>query len=100
MHKHFLASVVLLSFCLGCGTGEYESRIGGHRGGGGGGGGAAAADPLGPAEDLPGTRVSIRVPPCVTLVPEGTDPEAVPPNAVAPRHEADVRGIRKGLTRR
>jgi hypothetical protein len=95
MHKHFLASVVLLSFCLGCGTGEYESRIGGHRGGGGGGGGAAAADPLGPAEDLPGTRVSIRVPQCVTLVPEGTDPRRSLPMPLLPGTKRTYEGFVK-----
>jgi hypothetical protein len=72
MHKHFLASVFLLSLCLGCGTGEYESRIGGHHGGGGG---AAGPDLLGPAEDWSGTRVSVRVPHCMAILPPGADPK-------------------------
>lgn len=72
MHRHFLLSVLLLSLCLGCGTGEYESRIGQHKGG------AAAPDLLGPAEELPGTRVSIRVPRCMALLPQGTDPKPAP----------------------
>jgi hypothetical protein len=70
MRKLFLPSVLLLSLCLGCGTGEYESRIGQH-----GGGGAAAADLLGPAEELAGTRISIRAPTCMTLMPAGADPK-------------------------
>jgi hypothetical protein len=69
MHKYILASAVLLSLCLGCGTGEYQSHIGQSRGG------AAGGDLLGPAEDMAGTRVSIRAPRCVTLLPQGTDPK-------------------------
>ncbi len=69
MHKHFLPSVLLLSLCLGCGTGEYESRIGQHSSG------SAAADLLGPAEELPGTRVSFHAPSRMTLLPAGTDPK-------------------------
>ena len=69
MHKHFLLSVLLLSLCLGCGTGEYESRIGQHKGG------AAGGDLLGPADELVGTRISIRAPACMTLLPPGTDPK-------------------------
>ncbi len=75
MHKHFLLSAFLLSLCLGCGTGEYESRIGQHHGGGGGGAAAAPSTDLGPAEDLPGTRVSVRVPGCLMPLPDGTDPK-------------------------
>jgi hypothetical protein len=71
MHKHFLPSVLLLSLCLGCGTGEYESRIGQHRGGGA----AAGGDLLGPSEALAGTRVSIQPPLCMTLMPQGADPK-------------------------
>jgi hypothetical protein len=69
MHKHFLPSVLLMSLCLGCGTGEYESRIGQHRGGGAAGG----DELLGPAEQLAGTRISIRPPTCMTLMPPGAD---------------------------
>jgi hypothetical protein len=70
MQKHFLSIVFLLSLCLGCGTGEYESRIGQHRGGG-----AASGVDLGPAEELAGTRVSIRMPACVSLLPANADPK-------------------------
>jgi hypothetical protein len=70
MHKRYLLSVFLLSLCMGCGTGEYESRIGKAHGGGG----AAASDPLGTAEELPNTRVSVRVPLCAVAVPDGADP--------------------------
>ena len=55
MHKRFLLNSLLLCLCLGCGTGEYESRIGQHRGG-------SAPEALGPAEEIAGTRVSIRAP--------------------------------------
>jgi len=68
MHKRFLLNVILLGLCLGCGTGEYESRIGQRKA-------SSTPDVLGPAEELAGTRVSIRVPRCMTLLPEGTDPK-------------------------
>jgi hypothetical protein len=68
MHKRFLLNVILLGLCLGCGTGEYESRIGQRKA-------SSTPDVLGPAEELAGTRVSIRVPRCVSLLPEGTDPK-------------------------
>jgi hypothetical protein len=74
MHKHFLLSVLLLSLCLGCGTGEYESRIGKH-----GGGSTAAANLLGPAEEIPGTRVSFRPPLGMKLLPKNTDPRRAVP---------------------
>ena len=80
MHKHFLSIVFLLSLCLGCGTGEYESRIGQHHGGGAAAGGA---DLLGPAEDVAGTRVSIRAPLGMTLLPQGADPKRTKVPAVA-----------------
>jgi hypothetical protein len=71
MHRRFLLNIVVLCLCLGCGTGEYESRMGGHRAGSA----AAAPDLLGPAEDLPGMRVSIHAPRGMTLLPEGADPK-------------------------
>jgi hypothetical protein len=74
MHKSLLPSVVLLCLCLGCGTGEYESRIGQHRTGGAA---AAAPDLLGPAEELPGTRITFHAPRCMTPVPQGADPKQV-----------------------
>ncbi len=54
MRKLFLLSV-LVCLVLGCGTGSYESRIGSRKT-------ASKADNLPAAEDLPGTKVSIRVP--------------------------------------
>jgi len=71
MHKRFLLNILLLGLCLGCGTGEYESRIGQHRVGST----ASAPDLLGPAEDLPGTRVSIHAPRCMTLLPQEAEPK-------------------------
>ena len=61
MHKHFSLSVLLLSLCLGCGKG------------------GGPPDLVGPAEDLPGTRVSFRVPTCMTLLPDGTDAKRAKP---------------------
>lgn len=55
MHKRFLLNILLLCLCfVGCGTSDYEAKIGQRKAGG-------APDALLPAEDLPGTRVSIRV---------------------------------------
>ena len=67
MHKRLLLHVVLLCLCLGCGTGEYELRIAQRKT-------TSPFDGLLPAEELAGTRVSIRVPRGTTLLPDGTDP--------------------------
>jgi len=72
MHKRFLLNVILLGLCLGCGTGDYESRIGQRKA-------SSAPEVLGPAEELAGTRVSIRMPRCMTLLPEGTDAKRAKP---------------------
>jgi hypothetical protein len=54
MRKIVLLSL-LVCFCWGCGTGHYEELLD-HRKT------TAAANPLSPPQDLPGTKVSVRVP--------------------------------------
>jgi hypothetical protein len=44
-----------LCLCLGCGSGDYEAALANRKT-------SAPADTLSPAQDLPGTKVSIRVP--------------------------------------
>lgn len=68
MHRYSLLTASLLCFCLGCGSSDYQSRIAKRAG-------AAPASLVGPAEQIPGTRVSVCVPRGMTLLPPGTDPK-------------------------
>jgi hypothetical protein len=67
MRKCFSVNILLLSLCLGCGTGDYEAKLD-HRKV------TSKFDVLLPAENLAGTRVSIRTPSEFKLPPlaEGT----------------------------
>ncbi len=62
---------LLAAFILGCGTGEYESRLGTRKQ-------TSKFDDFSAAEELPGTKVSVRVPSRFGLAPAHDDKRFTP----------------------